>query len=141
MSMDSKNARILVAEAPSAVERWRAILSGYDILVAETSKQALSLLENNHVDLIICGVHFDDSRALNLVTQIRKIKANEKTPVVIARLLPSELSKMLKQSVNVLQNELGISRYIEIEEYDGRTNPESAMRADLEEFLPVTRRA
>jgi CheY-like chemotaxis protein len=138
--MEAKNAQILVAETPSAVERWRSILVGYDILVAETPMQARDLLESNHVDLIICGIHFDDSQALDLVTKIRESGAHKKTPVVIARLLPTELGKMLKQSISVVQSELGISRYIELDEYETRTNPEAALRADLEQFLPLTRR-
>jgi len=140
LSMVANNARILVAETSAAIERWRLILSGYDIIFAETSMQALDLLKTNHVDLIICGIHFDDSRALDLVTKIRKSGTNDKTPIIMARLLPTDLGPMLKQAVNVLNNELGISRYIEVEEYETRTHPELAIRADLEQYLPAARR-
>ena len=63
--------RILVADTSDSDRRLSAILAGQDVIFARTIGEAQRLLAQQQFDLVMIGVHFDDSRMFDLVRHVR----------------------------------------------------------------------
>jgi CheY-like chemotaxis protein len=63
--------RILVADTSDSDRRLSAILAGQDVTFARTIGEAQRLLAQQQFDLVMIGVHFDDSRMFDLVRHVR----------------------------------------------------------------------
>jgi len=69
--------RILVADTPESDRRLAEVLNGHELAFARTLGQAQRLLAQAAFDLIVIGVHFDDSRMFDLVRLVRTGGQNE----------------------------------------------------------------
>jgi hypothetical protein len=86
-------------------------------------------------DLIIIGVHFDDSRAVDLLREIRSRPRYELTPVLFIRTQPSSISLILEQSILSLKDAYRVNGFIEtdlLDEDDCRIREEIIRMAALD---------
>jgi|688.fasta_scaffold640887_1 hypothetical protein len=93
--------KILVAAVPSGQYIAQKALAGkFDLLFASTLREAQQLLKDSHIaepeprsgfDLVICSVHFDDSRMFELLQHIRTVDHYDKLPFLVITTLPAAL--------------------------------------------------
>ena len=76
--------RILVADTPDGDRRIAEILAGLEVTFARTLGEVQRLLEQQAFDLILVGVHFDDSRMFDLLRHVRSAGRADQ-PVVCVR--------------------------------------------------------
>ena len=69
--------RILVADTPESDRRLTEVLNGHELAFARTLSEAQRQLAQAGFDLIVIGVHFDDSRMFDLVRHVRSGGQNE----------------------------------------------------------------
>jgi len=62
---------ILVADVADADERMRALFAGAQLRFTRTHDEALRELAEGACDLLVIGVHFDDSRMFELLRAVR----------------------------------------------------------------------
>ena len=77
--------RILVADTSDSDRRLSAILAGQDVVFARTMGEAQRLLTQQQFDLVMIGVHFDDSRMFDLVRHVRASGRHVDKPVACVR--------------------------------------------------------
>ena len=77
--------RILVADTSDSDRRLSAILAGQDVMFARTIGEAQRLLAQQQFDLVMIGVHFDDSRMFDLVRHVRAGGHHAGKPVACVR--------------------------------------------------------
>ena len=77
--------RILVADTSDSDRRLSAILAGRDVMFARTIGEAQRLLAQQQFDLVMIGVHFDDSRMFDLVRHVRAGGHHAGKPVACVR--------------------------------------------------------
>jgi CheY-like chemotaxis protein len=77
--------RILVADTSDSDRRLSAILAGQDVMFARTIGEAQRLLAQQQFDLVMIGVHFDDSRMFDLVRHVRAGGDHAGKPVACVR--------------------------------------------------------
>ena len=77
--------RILVADTSDSDRRLSAILAGQDVTFARTIGEAQRLLAQQQFDLVMIGVHFDDSRMFDLVRHVRAGGHHAGKPVACVR--------------------------------------------------------
>lgn len=77
--------RILVADTSDSDRRLSAILAGQDVVFARTIGEAQRLLAQQQFDLVMIGVHFDDSRMFDLVRHVRAGGHHAGKPVACVR--------------------------------------------------------
>jgi CheY-like chemotaxis protein len=77
--------RILVADTSESDRRLSAILAGQDVMFARTIGEAQRLLAQQQFDLVMIGVHFDDSRMFDLVRHVRAGGHHAGKPVACVR--------------------------------------------------------
>jgi len=73
-------------------ERLERILSGHRITAVGDVDAAQREMEKREYDLIVIGVHFDESRMFELLRLVRITKLNSLSPVVCVLSGPSRLS-------------------------------------------------
>ena len=77
--------RILVADTSDSDRRLSAILGGHDLVFARTMGEAQRLLAQQQFDLVMIGVHFDDSRMFDLMRHVRAGGHHADKPVACVR--------------------------------------------------------
>jgi CheY-like chemotaxis protein len=77
--------RILVADTSDSDRRLSAILAGQDVMFARTIGEAQRLLAQQQFDLVMIGMHFDDSRMFDLVRHVRAGGHHAGKPVACVR--------------------------------------------------------
>lgn len=94
-------------------------LEGYiDVTVCTSMEEAQSTLSKG-VDLVICGLHFDEGRMLDF---LRFAKANPDTrpiPFICIKSTEDMLSPVMLQSVEIASKALGATRFVDL--YEWRT--------------------
>ncbi len=79
----------------------------------QTLSEARQIINTVRFDLVIAGVHFDDSRAVELLQIVRTNKKTEKTPFVFIRTRHSSMALEIEKTINTLQKALAHSGLIE----------------------------
>ncbi len=75
-----QNMRVLACTVARAERRLRAVLPEADLRVALTCAEALEALAGNGLDLLILGMRFDESRALEFLQRIHADRALQPLP-------------------------------------------------------------
>lgn len=100
--MKNGNFTILVAEdEPNARFLYEEELreEGYEVLTAENGLQALGILEDRHVDLLLTDVKMPDMHALEMIPRVR---ADHPTlPIIVASAFKGMESDFTLQSFNI----------------------------------------
>src|ERR1700704_6252322 len=74
--------KILVADGQDIKGRIGKILAPYELTFVRTLGEATRALDREDYDLIIIGVHFDESRMFDLLRQVRADERYQAKPVV-----------------------------------------------------------
>lgn len=112
--------RALVAAAPRSFDPIVSALgSAFQLVHASHLSQAKSFL-SEPFDVIVCGMHFDDSRMFDL---LRYAKAEERTrpiPFLAVKATAGDLSPTLLQSVEIACGALGAEKFVDLSEWETR---------------------
>jgi hypothetical protein len=136
----NKPARLLLADIQTGQILLRSALVGYECFSAGTFAEGMRLMKEDGFDMVICGVHFDDSRMLEFFQEIRKQPDHAKTKLIAFRAGGTELRTVLRDSINIVRNVLHLSAYIEWEDHSSSTSPVDSLRCAIEEFIPLEQR-
>lgn len=97
---------ILIADVPQAQRAIAECLPGRELSFVNTLPEAKLALAGNDYDMIVVGVHFDDSQAFALLSHLRSRQRYAYVPVVCVRalphLMPRELAKVIEEAVRML---------------------------------------
>jgi response regulator RpfG family c-di-GMP phosphodiesterase len=131
-------ARVLVAHDSKALSLTSYALYGYRLLKATNKHEAEALVINDSIDLFVVSIHFDDSRAVELISFIRKHEKHDLRPIVVIRFMPAANTEVLRDTVNGLIKVGSVRSYLELEK-----DPDiiKKIRNEIEFCLPVGKRA
>ena len=118
-----KKGRILIAHDANHLGVVTKALEGYDLVVVSDVMGAQYQIMEDGIDLVIIGIHFDESRAIELVNIIRSDDKHKKTPIVLIRLSPTGLSESINVTTAALIKIGTVSEYLELE-----SDPEAALK-------------
>lgn len=74
--------RVLACTIPGAEPRLRAVLIGAQLRAVFTTEEALEALKDEAFDLLILGMRFDESRALEFLQRIHQDTMLKRLPIV-----------------------------------------------------------
>ena len=129
--------KILIAQSPQALAKTEKAFSGYDILTAFDIKAADYWIQRHQIDAFIIGVHFDESRGVELASLIRTSAKQQNKPIIMVRLLASENSHMFRTTFGALIETDIINAYLDFDE-DDDSAPDK-IRQCLDEQLQIYR--
>lgn len=79
----------------------RLVQDGYLVLAAPDVKEGQTLLEANHVDLLLLDIMLPDKSGLDWLRELRQIPAYVKLPVLMLTSLPDEAAFEKSQELNI----------------------------------------
>jgi DNA-binding response OmpR family regulator len=102
MAMNDERSTILVVEDDAATQRFLAdnlSADGYDVLVADTARDALRLLERKYPDLAVVDLGLPDADGLALIERVRgadgvATRLNPEVPLLVVTGRGGELDRL-----------------------------------------------
>lgn len=105
--------RVFHANDHAGLSRLQPVLDGFSLQTAVSFSQAIEIISVSKFDLILTGVHFDDSRGVEFLKKVRETKRHKRTPFVFIRTRPSVIREQLRKTINALDKVLDVTGYIE----------------------------
>ena len=122
--------RILVADTPDSDRRLIEILSGHEVAFARTLSEAHRLLAQQAFDLLVIGVHFDDSRMFDLVRHVRS--AQLELPVVCLRTHRFVSPALSIEGLEIAAKALACNLFVDLTKYPDDASGNAEVRKRLE---------
>jgi CheY-like chemotaxis protein len=129
-------ARIFIADIQDSQTLLFRVLEGYKLSTANTFPEAARMLAADGFDMIICGIHFDDSRMVDLLQAIFKDVRHKNTPVIVFHGAHSDNVDLLRTTVDTLRKLHSFGAYIELDNYLTEPGPGEALRKEIEKSIP-----
>jgi len=123
--------RILIADEPKGAVTLERILQGHNCTVVTTMAEAETTLKAEAFDLIVAGLHFDDSHMFELVREIRKSRNNNK-PIICFCSRDTQMSRLMHESLETSTKALGAWMYLAEHAYNVYQNPDAELRRVME---------
>lgn len=124
--------RVLVADTPDSDRRLIEVLSGHELAFARTLSAAQRLLEQAF-DLLVIGVHFDDSRMFDLVRHVRS--AQLELPVVCLRSHRFVSPALSIEGLEIAAKALACNLFVDLTKYPDDASGNAEVRKLLEALL------
>jgi CheY-like chemotaxis protein len=118
---------ILVADHSDA--RLSALLSGHDLSFVSALDEAKKLLTGRNFDLIVIGVHFDESRMFDLLRHVRWQERHRATPVVCVLTIEFSRHAIAAEGLEIAVKALGSTAYLD------RSRSATAKPAAIDDLL------
>jgi PleD family two-component response regulator len=103
---------VLVADHADA--RLSAILAAYELMFVRTLEEAKAALNGRNYDLIIIGVHFDESRMFDLLRYVRWQERHRATPVICALTVDFTRQAIAAEGVEIAVKALGGTAFLDL---------------------------
>ena len=134
----ARKCRLLVAATEVGYAHIRRALNGdFDIVVAYTRSQAIGALKEGVIDAILCSIHFDESRMLDLLIAAKEVAPG--VPFVCCQVLWSTLRPSAIQitlSAAESQGALGFIDYNAVLRARGAQEADRYLREELLRLVP-----
>jgi PleD family two-component response regulator len=112
--MSDSAAKVLVADIPEADETIRGCLPGHDLHFVRTLSEAIRELRRDGYQLIVIGMHFDESRMFELLRFVRSMPRHKDTPVVCVQCQDVMLSEAVLKNMDDAVKALGGNAFIDM---------------------------
>ena len=127
--MAHPRATIMVAIVREKVALWRRILEGHQVVFVLTHAEAMQrLAQGNDLQLVIIGVHFDESRMFTLLGDIRAHPKYRTVPVLVV-LAPGQFkfSAIAVEGIDRAVTTLGAS-FLNLDQFADDATGEASIR-------------
>lgn len=106
--------RILAADDQAGFAMLQATLDGaYDWIYARTLHEAVEQLREG-LDMIVCGVHFDESRMFDFLRISKAAPATKSVPFLCYRDLDSDLGPAVLEAMEIAVKALGAVAFVDM---------------------------
>jgi response regulator RpfG family c-di-GMP phosphodiesterase len=127
--------RILIADTPQSSISLKAILDGYDLIVASTMVDALANLKEEKFDLVVVGIHFDDSQMFELIRYVQSSANNAERPVISYCARDTAMARVIHESIEMASKAAGAWMYLDAHSYNVFKEPEQELRRVFQRCL------
>lgn len=108
-----KKPRMLAADVPEGLKALCNIFAPQmEITCASSIEDAVRQLAD--IDVIVCGLHFDDSRMFDFLRIVKASPLTRAIPFVCYRDLDSELAPTMLESLQIAIKALGGTAYVDV---------------------------
>jgi DNA-binding response OmpR family regulator len=118
--------RILIADIPTGIVTLERILKGHECTAVTTMTAAESVLKTGAYDLIVAGLHFDDSQMFELIRVVKKSEKNADKPIICFCSRDTPMSRQIHESLEYSTKALAYNVY---------QNPDAELRRVMERCL------
>ena len=129
--------RVVVAVSPELRPRIRAILPACELRFVEVGAELLRALEEERCDMLILGVHFDESTAVAALQHV--LSHGEMCPVVFVRGRRTIYGERSLRALRMALDELGAQNFIDLLAYPDDALGNARVQAMLERVIESER--
>jgi len=119
--------KVLVADLPDVQARVAAVLAHERPVFVHTLAAALKALAAEDYDLVLIGLHFDDSRMFDLVREVRAGARNGAVPIICLRMHPFAFAAISMQVIEVTVKALGAQVFADLAAYGSEADGNAAL--------------
>jgi hypothetical protein len=128
-------ARIFIADTTEGAASIERIMGDrHESIVAGVMSEALEKVQGEAFDLVMIGVHFDQSRMFDLLRELHKARYHD-TPVICFCSRDTLLTRSAHESIDVASRVLGAWMYLDYQKYNDSDNPDDELRRVIERCL------
>jgi response regulator RpfG family c-di-GMP phosphodiesterase len=98
----------------------------FELVPCLTLEQAQHALRGGDIDLVIGGIHFDESRMFDLLRYAQADPTTRAIPFLCIKILDDQISPTLLQGVEIASRALGAREFIDFAEWCQRLSNEEA---------------
>jgi hypothetical protein len=99
--------RVLVADVAEMDEKIRQCLPGHELTFVRSMAHAIGGLRHGGFQLVVIGLHFDESRMLELLQYVRSLPAYREVPVICVHGEHLNLNLSVIKNIDVAVKALG----------------------------------
>jgi CheY-like chemotaxis protein len=130
---NKKQPRVLIAaEAHSLKPIARPLERDFELVFASSLAEARSMAPQK-IDLIICGLHFDESRMFDFLRYVKADPDTRSIPFISVKATGADLSRTILQGIEIACKALGADQFIELSEWE-RKYGESEAHAKFQQL-------
>src|SRR5437868_7261277 len=116
-AMSRSMAKVLVADIPEADEQIRECLPGHELHFVRTFGEAVRELRKDGYQLVIIGMHFDESRMFELLRYVRGLRQYNDVPVMCVQCRDVMLSEAVLKNMDDAVKALGGTAFIDLRDH------------------------
>ena len=110
-------ARVLVADVPEMDDKIRECLPEHDLTFVRTMVEAVRELRRDGYQVVVIGLHFDESRMLELLQYVRSLSKYDDTPVLCVQGMEQALPEAIRKNIDVAVKALGGKAFLDLREH------------------------
>jgi hypothetical protein len=116
-SIDPKTpAKVLVADVPDMDDKIRDCLPEHDLTFVRTMVEAVRELRRDGYEVIVIGLHFDESRMFELLSYVRTLPKYDDTPVLCVQGLELHVPEAIRKNIDMAVKALGGKAFLDLRE-------------------------
>lgn len=106
--------KVLVADVPGMDDKIRECLPGRELTFVRTMSAAIRALRHDGFQMVVIGLHFDESRMLELLQYVRSLPAYKEVPVVCVCSELLNLNDAVMKNIDVAVKALGGVAFLDL---------------------------
>ena len=114
MARASPSLNVLIANIPEGDARLRECLSSQRLRFVHTMREALLAMQDEEFDLVVVGLHFDESRMFELLLHIRSLDDAHGMPVVCVHTVERNMPPGIRTNIEVAAMALGAMAFLDL---------------------------
>jgi PleD family two-component response regulator len=110
-------ARVLVADVPEADDKIRECLPDRELVFVRSLGQAIRALRADGFQLVIIGMHFDESRMFELLQYVKALPDYRDVPVICVQCLEVALADAVLKNMDDAVKSLGGTAFVDLRDH------------------------
>jgi hypothetical protein len=110
-------AKVLVADVEEMDDRIRECLPEHDLVFVRTMVEAVRELRRDGYQVVVIGLHFDESRMFELLQYVRSLPKYDDTPVLCVQGMELTLPDAIRKNIDVAVKALGGKAFLDLREH------------------------
>jgi CheY-like chemotaxis protein len=109
--------KVLVADVPEMDRVIRDCLPGHDLLFVRTMREAVAALRRDGFRVVVIGLHFDESRMIELLSYVRTMRRYDDAAVICVQGIEVALPEAVLKSIDVAVKALGGTAFLDLRDH------------------------
>ena len=110
----SAKTKVLVADVAEMDETVRSCLPDHDLTFVRTMNEAVHELRRDGYQMVVIGLHFDESRMFELLRYVRSLPQFKTIPVICVQCLDVILSEAVLKNMDDAVKALGGTAFVDL---------------------------